>query len=259
MTLDKTIKYYEEVAEEEEGEAQDLKYSKLDWRHEANQCSERAKEHRQVAEWLKDLKQLRETEPQSKIGRWIEEKSLHGWDGKSYQCSECGRSIHLDSEVEDLDDYPYCHCGAKMQEAEQRTGEMARGEAISFLKGYLDEEVYTEKCIKAHKMAIKALQQEPCSEAINRQAVLDYIYNDLGLGDEENGKDVERQMELEKSYRYVKSLPPAVPQQKTGHWIRVDKDKLRCSECEVIHLIGQYPNGKIDWCPNCGAKMEDEE
>ena len=42
---------------------------------------------------------------------------------------------------------------------------------------------------------------------------------------------------------------------KIGHWIRVDKNKLRCSACEVIHLIAQYPNGKIAWCPNCGAKM----
>lgn len=42
---------------------------------------------------------------------------------------------------------------------------------------------------------------------------------------------------------------------KIGHWIRVDKNKVRCSACEVIHLIAQYPNGKIDWCPNCGAKM----
>ena len=42
---------------------------------------------------------------------------------------------------------------------------------------------------------------------------------------------------------------------KTGHWIRVDKDKLRCSECDVIHFIAQYPQGKIAWCPNCGAKM----
>lgn len=42
---------------------------------------------------------------------------------------------------------------------------------------------------------------------------------------------------------------------KTGHWVRVDENKLRCSACEVIHLIAQYPNGKIGWCPNCGAKM----
>lgn len=43
---------------------------------------------------------------------------------------------------------------------------------------------------------------------ISRQAVLDYIYNDLGLGDEENGKDIERQMELKRAYKYIKSLPP---------------------------------------------------
>lgn len=50
---------------------------------------------------------------QEKIGRWIREKSIHGWDGYSYQCSECGRSIHLDTVVESLIDYPYCHCGSR--------------------------------------------------------------------------------------------------------------------------------------------------
>lgn len=42
---------------------------------------------------------------------------------------------------------------------------------------------------------------------------------------------------------------------KTGHWIRVDKTNVKCSACEVIHMIAQYPSGKIAWCPNCGAKM----
>jgi hypothetical protein len=50
-----------------------------------------------------------------KKGKWIKEMSLLGWDGCSYQCSECGRSIHLDTEVEDLIDYPYCHCGVEMR------------------------------------------------------------------------------------------------------------------------------------------------
>lgn len=49
-------------------------------------------------------------------GHWIKEESPYGWDGHSYQCSECGRSIHLDTEMEDLEDYPYCHCGADMRE-----------------------------------------------------------------------------------------------------------------------------------------------
>lgn len=63
MTLDEAIKHAEEVAEEKESEAEDLEYSRLDWRHEANQCLECAKEHRQLAEWLKDYKRLLEQEP----------------------------------------------------------------------------------------------------------------------------------------------------------------------------------------------------
>lgn len=52
-------------------------------------------------------------------GHWIKEESPYGWDGYSYQCSECGRSIHLDTIMEDLEDYPYCHCGAYMREIEE--------------------------------------------------------------------------------------------------------------------------------------------
>lgn len=52
-------------------------------------------------------------------GHWIKEESPFGWDGHSYQCSECGRSVHLDTIMEDLEDYPYCHCGAYMRELEE--------------------------------------------------------------------------------------------------------------------------------------------
>ncbi len=121
---------------------------------------------------------------------------------------------------------------------------MTREEAIETIKEATDE-------------IIKALEQEPCEDAISRQAVLNYIYNDLGLGDEENWADIERQEELEKSYDYVKSLPPVTPQPKIGRWIRFDEGKLKCSACEIIHLIAQYPSGNIGWCPNCGAKMQE--
>ena len=46
---------------------------------------------------------------------------------------------------------------------------MTREEAINFLKGYLDEEVYTEKCRNAHKMAIKALEQESVIDKIRAE------------------------------------------------------------------------------------------
>ena len=41
-------------------------------------------------------------------------------------------------------------------------------------------------------------------------------------------------------------------------WERVDKNKVRCTNCEIIHLIAQYPHGEINYCPNCGAKMDKE-
>lgn len=42
-----------------------------------------------------------------------------------------------------------------------------------------------------------------------------------------------------------------------GEWLPTkDKNKKRCSNCYVIHLIAQYPHGEANYCPNCGAKMK---
>ncbi len=42
-----------------------------------------------------------------------------------------------------------------------------------------------------------------------------------------------------------------------GHWEQVDDTKCKCSECEVITMIAQYPIGADkNYCPNCGAKMD---
>ncbi len=75
MTLDETIKHAEEVAEEQEKAAREwhenqvrkceiIPFAEMDYTHE-NECEECAKEHRQLAEWLKELKKLREQT------RWI--------------------------------------------------------------------------------------------------------------------------------------------------------------------------------------------
>ena len=42
-----------------------------------------------------------------------------------------------------------------------------------------------------------------------------------------------------------------------GRWLSTNDDnKKRCSQCDVIHLIAQYPHGQANYCPNCGAKMD---
>jgi len=135
--------------------------------------------------------------------------------------------------------------------------EQALGEAFNIALLYgkekgmeaIDKALYQMGMDGIKEQEIEALEQEPCDDAISRQAVFDYIYNDLGLGDEENGKDVERQMELESSYRYIKSLPSVNPQPKTGHWIYKMLKGQFCSICDEQSMW------KFNYCPNCGAKM----
>lgn len=44
-----------------------------------------------------------------------------------------------------------------------------------------------------------------------------------------------------------------------GYWTQVDENKCRCSKCYIIALISLYPHGDKNFCPNCGAKMDEEE
>ena len=58
MTLDETIKYCEEIAEENASLADRIE--QLHLYGNAEGCRECASEHRQLAEWLKELKKYRE-------------------------------------------------------------------------------------------------------------------------------------------------------------------------------------------------------
>lgn len=73
MTLDEAIKRAEEVAEEQEKAAKEwhenqvrkcelIRFAEMDYTHE-NECQKCAEEHRQLVEWLKDYKRLKEQEP----------------------------------------------------------------------------------------------------------------------------------------------------------------------------------------------------
>lgn len=48
-----------------------------------------------------------------KIGHWIRQRGILGF-ANTYECSVCGRTIYAEIE-DDLEDYPYCHCGARME------------------------------------------------------------------------------------------------------------------------------------------------
>lgn len=95
MTLDEAIKHAEEVADYDCYNENQFK------------CSE---EHRQLAEWLKELKAYREApsvEPERKTGKWIDDG-----DG-CFKCSKCNTAFCWSSRILASNFCP--ECGADMR------------------------------------------------------------------------------------------------------------------------------------------------
>ena len=101
MTLDEAIKHCEEVAEELEKEAQEwhenqvrkcklISFAEMDYTHE-NECKECAFEHKQLAEWLKELKQFKEQEHCEDVMA-IHTQGL----AEGIRCAMCTNSIKSD-------------------------------------------------------------------------------------------------------------------------------------------------------------------
>ena len=127
---------------------------------------------------------------------------------------------------------------------------MTREEAIKMLKSKMNGHTDTSyEWAETVRMAIKALEQEPCEDAISRQAAIDTCLNIYFNGYKE--KDL---------LHDIKNLPSVNPQPKTGHWIKTISENgitsaVRCSKCgfeDNRYMLFRY-------CPNCGIKMEVEE
>ena len=103
-------------------------------------------------------------------------------------------------------------------------------------------------------------ENEPCGDAINRQAVL----NTLDRMDK--ALDTDRTVESYKELltECYKDLPPVNPQ-KTGHWNVVSDGYgdsayiCECSECKDTVWVYKDADRKWNYCPNCGAKMVEQE
>lgn len=103
-----------------------------------------------------------------------------------------------------------------------------------------------------------AKEQEPCEDAISRQAVLE----ELSKWDWQ-----ELYLPIHFKENIIDVVPSVNPQEpKTGRWIAQDihncHTDFKCSECGYIHnfmhLYGE-PTADYSYCPNCGAKMEESE
>lgn len=139
---------------------------------------------------------------------------------------------------------------------------MTNEEAKVFMLQFNTDKRLNSSEHEAVRMAIKALEQEPCNDAISRQAAIDCLNADFTIDGKENMETVVDY--INGAFKQIKALPSITPQQKIGYWTReliINEyggcigAKMICSEC------GQ-DNGydkRMKFCPNCGAKMEVEE
>ena len=123
---------------------------------------------------------------------------------------------------------------------------MTNEEAINIMSQMIkDEEGFlSDNTVEAHKMAIKALEQESSEDCISRENTLKAMIEQLGIRNEDYLIPAEATL-----YKVVKNMPPVTPQPKTGYWIDADGDNAICGCCNRLnHLYGTY-------CKHCGARM----
>jgi len=112
---------------------------------------------------------------------------------------------------------------------------------------------------EAKAMAIKALEQQSCGDAINREKARQFLYERIDRLNDDELYDIFSRI-IDDMYN---ELPSITPQPKIGKWIDDgwyaeghSEHAYRCSKCDK-NYIGYV--GEHKYCPNCGAKMEVEE
>ena len=126
---------------------------------------------------------------------------------------------------------------------------MTREEAISIMNviiHMLEPQYDTDRIEDAVDMAIKALEQQPCEDAISRDAALEKMADYVASGYADSVED------FEEYSRIIRQLPSVRPQENTGHWLYSGENGVDRWTCDNCFDFVKKPT-KV--CQNCGAKM----
>ena len=102
----------------------------------------------------------------------------------------------------------------------------------------------------------KYAEQEPCDDVVSRQAAL----KELKESAEHHANDSREEALLRRDRDIIRALPPVRPQEQTGEWILLDEcanSGYYCSKCKkkLVKEGWSETVKKINFCPNCGARM----
>lgn len=148
----------------------------------------------------------------------------------------------------------------KVAKGQEESAEMWHSYPESHYANHLAQKAYDncKKCSEEHRQLAEWLQdykrlleQEPCEDAISRQAVID-IVKDM--------RDLVREDVLCDAIKSIQKLPPVQPARKIGKWVKNDKENpndWHCSRCGAI--VEDFEQIYHNWlyCYHCGAQMAD--
>lgn len=131
---------------------------------------------------------------------------------------------------------------------------MTREDAKYILSGLMKSlnEYYglNDTGFKAFNMALKALEQEPCEDAVSREAIESILYELYEVCT--NMDELVHCMDDN-----LKKLPSVTPKRMgkwISHYVGIDEDDYGwdCSECGEWFVMDE----PYHYCPKCGAKMK---
>ena len=116
---------------------------------------------------------------------------------------------------------------------------MTREEAIEILKkiSLFGTHKNVQEKQRAICLAISALEQQPCEDAVSRKDVINAI-----------DKWISEYKPQHYLIQSVRELPSVTQKSKTGHWIDSSNGWM-CSKCNRDNTFD------TNYCPNCGADM----
>jgi len=113
---------------------------------------------------------------------------------------------------------------------------------------------FTDRCRECGAKYGKLLKQEPCDNAVSRQAALDAMYELCNTGETLEENPWRDNPHIDAIIDAINNLPPVNPQEpKSGHWIHRTQDGgCFWEECSVCHTERAF---STKYCPDCGTYM----
>lgn len=117
-------------------------------------------------------------------------------------------------------------------------------------------------CAEEHQQLAEWLKElkayrEQSGDAISRQAAIEAIEAlQRPIMREESNYYQFKFSGMSEAREAVENLPSVTPQQRTGRWIERSDIIGKWYECDQCHTDW---GGSVNYCPNCGCKMEVEE